>query len=75
MKKLINQRMRERRIELKCRAVRGFGSFPRVRASAWLKKKIEGGVMSVTFPSSCPDWLLFEEAHGLLQLISASQSL
>lgn len=74
MKKLINQRMEWQRIELNCIVVRGFGFSARVRAYACLKK-IEGGVKSVTFPSSCPDWLLFEEAHGLLQLISASQSL
>lgn len=35
----------------------------------------EGGVTSLTFPSSGSDWLLFEEAHGFFQLISASPSL
>lgn len=35
----------------------------------------EGGVTSLTFPSSGSDWFLFEEAHGFFQLISASPSL
>lgn len=39
------------------------------------EKKKEGGVTSLTFPSSGSDWLLFEEAHGFFQLISASPSL
>lgn len=70
MKKLINQRTEWQRIELNCRVTRGFGS---VRACVCKKK--EGGVKSLTFQSSCSDWLLFEEAGGFFQLISASPSL
>lgn len=76
MKKLINQRTEWQRIELNCSVSCAFGSVrARVRMYVLKKKKIEGGVTSLTFPSSCSDWLLFEEAHGFFQLISASPSL